>query len=157
MMEFVSKVLGSEGFLEDICRSVVPQLQSNFLPSCVADYMARTMPKSQLEWAVEYMKAHIDFIIFRTFRLVEWNDGRDGGGMVKEEEEDRGSQQFYVHVSSTPRDARMFALQAALHKRYPLLASEGYASLSRTPVRNTVEGKRACAGCQPKYVGVLFD
>jgi hypothetical protein len=38
------------------------------------------------------------------------------------------------------RQARLFALQSALHKRYPLLASEGCASLSRAPVYYITEG-----------------
>jgi hypothetical protein len=59
------------------------------------------------------MKSHIDAVLFRLLR---------------------GAQHFHVQFSSSLRDARMFALQCALHKRYPLLAAEGYASLSRPPV-----------------------
>jgi hypothetical protein len=54
--------------------------------------------------------------------------------------ENRSNHTFNTHIHSNLKAARIFALQMAIHERYPTLSTGGLASLSRQPVYYVTEG-----------------
>ena len=146
---------------------------NDFLPSILASFMSSFLPREQLDTLMKVMKAQTDLLVSRAFRyllvfllfvcfsILFGIFARFFSPLlpVVHRHQNRGSEKYYIHMSPTIKDARMFALQCALHKKYPLLASHGYASFTKPPVRIIVDSfgieylthSRPDAGLLPHY------
>jgi len=121
ILAFVGTVLASAPFAGYLQQHTGPLFSQCLLPASVAGYMGSYLPSDQLQSLQKYLRNHIEEAVERVFRSAS---------------------SFSIHLSPTLKDSRMFALQAALHKRYPLLASEGVSGAFRDkqPVFYLTEG-----------------
>jgi hypothetical protein len=125
-------VINSQPFTASLSTAIPAQFSHQFLMQCLARHTAQSLSRDQLDDVTKYIKAQCDTLLFKVFAAAT-------GG-------DDASHSF---VATTHRDvarARLAALQSVLHKRYPLLATEGCASLSRPPVFYVTEGSPLLAG-----------
>lgn len=112
-------LIDSPVFQHHLCSDIDAHFSASFLVSHFTQHTARSVSPDQLENLGEIIKGQLDTIIAFTFRI---------------------GNSHAVKMFPSINNARLFALQSALHRRYPLLASEGCASLSRPPVIYLTEG-----------------
>jgi Pyridoxal-dependent decarboxylase conserved domain len=119
VIAFLKEVIVSSSFHKFQETAITPEFQNCFLTERLGYYIASFLPSDQLSTLSQYMKVQIDEVFFRALP---------------------GSHNYKLHLSDSVKSSRMFALQAALHRKFPMLAEQGFVAMNKAPVFYISEG-----------------